>query len=204
MGDGEAVQPWEAGTNAASPRQQACSQAAGTEEGPWRYLSHARSVGAIRWNEVYRLGPSTQVIGTTSHPRCWVLTVVLYSRHGSSAHVPVADLTYLHLLDARRMTGLMTGLTGLTEGERPPVSVDGFHRVLLPSCPCHARPCEALRCVALRRLPLPCHALPCRAMPCHTYILHVHAAALLILETWIDWASPMSVAFSPPTDRDAG
>lgn len=32
VGDGEVIQPWEAGTNAASPRQQACSQAAGTEQ----------------------------------------------------------------------------------------------------------------------------------------------------------------------------
>lgn len=67
---GKQSSPGKAGTNAASPRQQACRQAAGTEQEPQGYLSRARNGGATRRYMVYQLGLSTQVIGTTSHPRC--------------------------------------------------------------------------------------------------------------------------------------
>lgn len=67
---GKQSSPGKAGTNAASPRQQACRQAAGTEQEPLGYLSRAGNGGAIRRYMVYQLGLSTQVIGTTSHPRC--------------------------------------------------------------------------------------------------------------------------------------
>lgn len=107
-------------------------------------------------------------------------------------HVPVADLTSISL-DARRMTGLMTGTDSRVTVQR--FRLMAFHSITTTvtahTMPCHARRCVALRCVEVA---FPCLAMPCHAMP-HIHNTCTCCCPLLILETCTDWALPMSVAF---------
>lgn len=86
-------------------------------------------------------------------------------------HVPVADLTSISL-DARRMTGLMTG-TDWTDSR---LTVQRFRLMafhsIITTVTAHAMPCHAMRDVALRCVVVafPCLAMPCLAMPCHTHM----------------------------------